>query len=238
MSADFPPATPHHALVPIFDDAWYLQGSVDFKPLVRLQRNMVVLRSEGELTLINAIRLDDEGLAALDALGTVAHVVKIGIHGMDDAFYLDRHDATHWAPPGTAEAIGATPLTDGALPHPALSLFLFEHTTKPEAALLHEGGGGLLITCDSVQHWEPSDLMSTAAKIVTGVMGFKHPAQIGPPWRKKMTPEGGSLRPDFDRLVALPFVNQIGAHGGLCRDEAKARLQDTIARVYGGGTPG
>jgi hypothetical protein len=238
MTTDLPAATPHDDLVRVFDDVWTLKGSVDFKPLVRLQRNMVVLRSGSELTLINAIRLDDAGLEKLDALGTVAHVVKIGVHGMDDAFYLDRNGAQHWVAPGMDTPGEARLLAETDLPHPDLSLFVFEHTKNPEAALLHSGDGGLLITCDSVQHWEPSDLMSTAAKLVTSVMGFKHPAQIGPPWRKVMTPDGGTLRPDFDRLVALPFVHLVGAHGGLCRDEAKARLQDTITRVYGAAPQG
>ena len=63
-------------------------------------------------------------------------------------------------------------------------------------------------------------------------MGFKHPAQIGPPWRKMMTPEGGSLKPDFDRLVQLPFKHLIGAHGGLASDNANELLRATIARTF------
>jgi hypothetical protein len=230
--SDFPPAMPHHALVPIFEDAWYLKGSVNFKPLVRLQRNMVVLRHDGELMLINSIRLNEAGEAALEALGTIAHVVKIGGHGMDDAYYADRFGAKRWGLPGVAESMGAQTLTADSLPRPGLSLFSFELTKAPEGALLLETDGGLLITCDSVQHWEPSDLMSLAAKMVTGVMGFKHPAQIGPPWRKKMTPEGGTLKPDFLRMAALPFTRQIGGHGGLCDENAAALLSATITRVY------
>lgn len=230
----FPEATPHHGLVPITADAWYLQGSVDLNPVVRLQRNMVVLRHDGQLTLVNAIRLDAAGEAALEALGTVAHVVKIGGHGMDDAWYLQRYGARHWALPGPAEELGAEVLSADHLPHPGLRLFVFAHTTKPESALLLEGDGGLLITCDAVQHWEPSDLMNWPAKVVTKLLGFRHPAQIGPPWRKLMTPEGGSLRPDFERLAALPFDRLIGGHGGLCETGAQARLRETIERVYAG----
>jgi len=49
-----------------------------------------------------------------------------------------------------------------------------------------------------------------------------------------MTPEGGTLRPDFERLVALPFEHLIGGHGGLCRGDARLRLRETITRVFGG----
>ena len=98
--------------------------------------------------------------------------------------------------------------------------------------LLVERDGGLLITCDSVQHWEPSNLMSFMAKAVTGVMGFKKPAQIGPPWRKVNTPEGSSLKPDFERIAQLPFDKLIGGHGGLAASGAQALLKASIAREF------
>jgi len=233
--SQYPAVMPHHGLKPICEDAWYLQGSVDFKPLVRLVRNMVVLRHEGALTLINSVRLNAKGEAALDVLGKVTHVVKIGIHGMDDAYYADRYGATLWDVPGADHGDRPQPRVMSAedLPHPGLSLFLFKDTKRPEAALVLNAGGGVLITCDSIQHWEPSDLMSLPAKLITKVMGFKHPANIGPPWCKLMTPEGGSLRPDFERLAALPFQQIIGGHGGLCKTNGPALLRATITRVYG-----
>jgi hypothetical protein len=229
--AKFPGVMPHHDLVPIFDDAWYLQGSVSFKPMIVLVRNMVVLRHDGELTLINAIRLNDAGEAALAALGEVVNVVQIGGHGMDNAYYADKYAAKMWGVPGVVPD-GGHEMSAEDLPHPGLTLFLFQDTRQPEAALLLNTGGGLLITCDSVQHWVPSDLMSFVARMVTAKMGFQHPAQIGPPWRKKMTPEGGSLKPDFERLLELPFTHLIGGHGGLARDNANELLKATIARTF------
>ncbi len=225
--SDFPAVMPHHDLLPIFDDTWLLQGSVKFKPFVVLQRNMVVLRHGTELTLINAIRLNDPTEAALLELGTVSNVVKIGVHGMDDAYYADKFDAKQWGLKDRPNILAAD-----NLPHPGLSLFLFELTKAPEAALLLDVDDGLLITCDSVQHWEQTDLSSFVGNLVTSVMGFKNPAQIGPPWRKKMTPEGGSLKPDFDRMVALPFKHLVGGHGGLCRGNADTALAATMERVF------
>lgn len=224
--SNHPAVMPHGALEPIFDDAWFLTGSVNFKPLVRLGRNMVVLRHDGELTLINSIRLDPDGEAALDALGKVAHVVKIGFHGMDDAYYVEKHSAKQWA---IADAPGAL-VEDGEFPIPGVKIFMFEDTNKPEAALLVARDGGLLITCDSVQHWAPQPLASPLANLITGFLGFKKPAQLGPPWRKIMTPAGGSLRPDFERLAALPFSKLIGGHGGLLSANAPELLKASIER--------
>ncbi len=224
MTQQFPPVQPHGSLEPIFEDAWYVTGSVVFKPLLRLPRNMVILRHGGELTVINSVRLDAEGESALDALGKVTHVMKIGFHGMDDAYYVDRYEAKMWT-------VGDGSLSeDSQLPFPDARVFMFKQTVVPEAALLVEREGGLLITCDSVQHWVPKDVMSRAAKIVTRLIGFQQPAQIGPPWRKRQTPPDGSLKSDFERLADLPFQCLIGGHGGLLESNGPTLLRASIQR--------
>jgi len=234
VTQQFAAVEPHGSLVPIINDVWYVTGSVAFKPLVRLPRNMVVVRHQGELTLINAVRLDEEGTAELDALGKVAHLMRIGFHAMDDAFYLDQYDAKLWVVAGTgAQASNASIgelSEDTKLPFPHSQVFIFKKTIRPEAAILIDRDGGLLITCDSVQHWAPSTLMSPMAKVLTRLIGFQKPAQIGPPWRKKQTPQGASLLPDFERLAALPFNQLIGGHGGLLKKAAAAQLAVSIDR--------
>ena len=232
---DLPGLEPHGSLQEFAPDIYTLTGSVVMAPLLRLPRNMVVVRSGGDLTLINAVRLNDEGLEALDALGAVKHVVKIGMHGMDNAFYVQKYGARLWALPGVEHGHGqktTDELSEDNLPFAGCRLFAFEATNQPEAALLHEKAE-LLITCDSVQNWTSTEGCSPAASLVTRMMGFIKPAQIGPPWRKRMTPKGGSLQPDFERLASLPFRHLIGGHGDPLRDHAKDRFKETIKRVYG-----
>ncbi len=234
MTEAFPPVEPHGSLEQIIDDVWYLTGSVAFKPLLRLPRNMVVVRNGGELTVINSVRLNAEGEAALDALGKVTNVMKIGFHSMDDAYYVDRYGAKMWAIGEDGASAGVEQITENTqLPFPNARVFMFKETTIPEAAILVERDGGLLITCDSNQHWVPKDVMSLGAKIVTRFLGFQHPAQIGPVWRKRLTPPEGSLKPDFDRLVALPFERIIGGHGGLLESNGPATLKATMERELG-----
>lgn len=224
MTQQFPAVQPHGSLEPIFEDAWYVTGSVVFKPLLRLPRNMVILRHGGELTVINSVRLDAAGESALDALGKVTHVMKIGFHGMDDAYYVDRYGAKMWT------VRDGSLSEDSQLPFPDGSVFMFKQTVVPEAALLVERKRGLLITCDSVQHWVPKDVMSWAAKIVTRLIGFQQPVQIGPPWRKRQTPPNGSLKSDFERLADLPFQCLIGGHGGLLESNGPTLLRASIQR--------
>ena len=71
------------------------------------------------------------------------------------------------------------------------------------------------------------------AKPVTHLMGFMKPANIGPPWKRLMTKPGGSLRPDFERLLELPFENLVGAHGQPLLGGANAALRRTVERVFG-----
>jgi hypothetical protein len=205
-------------------------------PGITISRIMTILRHQGSLTLVNSIRLDETGLTALEALGSVDHLIKIGTHGMDDPFYVDRCGAKTWALPG-AKWHGLTidnPLElDAALPVPWLDLFIFDQTTVREAALIAERGNGLLITCDSVQHWPDLTGCSFLAKSVTQLMGFtRHPVVIGPPWRKRVTPAGGSLEPDFRRILEFPFDQLVGGHGAPLMASAKAELLATVDLIW------
>ncbi|MCB9780949.1 MAG: hypothetical protein H6742_20440 [Alphaproteobacteria bacterium] len=235
----FPDVLPHGVLEPLAPGIHWVRGSVRMGPGVLIPRTMVVLQHEGELTLVSAVRLDDQGIAALDALGRVAHIVKIGTHGMDDAWYLDRYDARLWAAAGMTHQDPTLTIdhgftADGPFPVPWVTPFLFEQTRRPEAALLAARGHGVLITCDSVQHWPDLEGCSALAKPVTVAMGFLKPANIGPPWRRIMTPPGGSLRPDYERLLALPFDTVVGGHGKPLVGGAKDALRATVKRVFGG----
>jgi hypothetical protein len=52
---------------------------------VSFSRNMTVVREAGRLVIINSLRLDEQSLRSLDALGKVTDVIRIaGFHGMDD----------------------------------------------------------------------------------------------------------------------------------------------------------
>jgi len=252
MTQMFPKAEPHGALQPIFEDAWFLTGSIQMAPLLRIARNMVVLRHGGELSLINSVRLDEAGESALLALGKVAHVLKIGLHGRDDAYYLERFSAKVWCLPdqlghpdlaqrdpdaglgaGSEQRSPKLLTKECRLPIPGARLFLFEATQRQEAAILLEKEGGLLVTCDSLQPYAPSELISPLGRLASRLMGFEYPLQIGRPWRKRQTPKGGSLRGDFERLEALPFQRIIGGHGGLLQDQVKGHLRAAIERELG-----
>ncbi|MCA9697656.1 MAG: hypothetical protein KC431_09035, partial [Myxococcales bacterium] len=108
-SDEFTPVEPHGAIEPAFTDVHIVSGTVRMMPLMRITRTMTIVRVGDELTLINAVRLDDAGEAALAKLGKVAHVLRIGTHAMDDRYYQRRHGARYWALPGMRHAEGLKP---------------------------------------------------------------------------------------------------------------------------------
>lgn len=234
---EYSPAWPHGALAAAFPDVFVVVGTnktshagVDFQT----SRTMTVVREAGALTLLNTVRLDDAGLRALETLGEVRHVVRLGaFHGRDDPFYCDRYGATLWALPGVEHADGRAtgrPLADGG-PGPLADGAAFEFTSSrlPEAALLLARAGGILITCDAIQNWTHVDrFFSPECGAMFAAQGLIGPANIPSTWI-------GACQPridDFRRLLALPFRHLISGHGEPLRDEAHPRIAASVAAVF------
>lgn len=234
--SQFPAVQPHGPLEELTDGIYWVQGTMRLGPGTRINRNMVVVRTGSELTLISPVRLSPKGEEALERLGQVKHVVKIGaLHSLDDAYCIWRFGARYWALPGAepCEIPVHEVLRDDHLPVEDAQLFVFVATNEPEGALILNREGGVLITCDSVQNWPDTQRCSLPAKWAVRAMGLtKRPAQIGPPWRSRMTPKQGSLEPDFQRLVERDFKHLIGGHGAPLMDTAKDALEATVAATF------
>ena len=77
-----PPVYPHGPLEQIGESLYAVRGSIRMNAMVRITRNMGVVKNGNELTLVNPIRVNEQGLKSLDALGTVKHIVRLGaFHG-------------------------------------------------------------------------------------------------------------------------------------------------------------
>lgn len=202
---------------------------------MRMNRNMVIVKSGDELTLINPVRLSDAALSQLDALGNVRHVLRLGdFHGLDDRFYVDRYQAEFWCQsrPETYKVPMANHVINAAEspPMPDAQFFVYEAAKYPEACLLLKNLK-LLITTDSIQYWADWSYTTFLSRCVLRMMGFKLTLLIGGPWLKRVTPEGGSLVADFERLLRLDFEHVVGAHGQLLHDAAKPMLEAAIAKA-------
>ena len=233
----YPPAYPHDAVEGIGPDMFMVRGSIRMNPLMRITRNMAIVRDGGELTLINPIRLSEDGERQLTELGTPKRILRLGcFHGVDDPYYVDTFDVEFWAQPGGTTYPGPKidfELAEGAaLPFPDAELFCFRGTTQPEAALLIKRAGGILLTCDAIQNYGDYKHNTLLAKLMMPFIGFPKTTLIGPLWLKAMTPEGGTLKSEFERLLGLDFERLLSAHGSLLDSGAHAAVERAIAKTY------
>ncbi len=232
----YPTAFPHDPITPIFENVYLVHGSIRIGPGMHMNRNMVIVKNGDELTLINPVRLNDEALITLERLGSVRHVMRLGdFHGLDDRFYVDRYQAEFWcqSPPDTYKLpIASHVISSAAIPPvPNAQFFVYEAAKFPEACLLLEDLK-LLITTDSIQYWADWSYTTFLTRCILRLMGFELTLLIGGPWLKRVTPQGGSLVPDFERLLALDFEHVVGAHGQLLREAAKPMLKVAISKSF------
>ncbi|MBI2792514.1 MAG: hypothetical protein HYX61_11195 [Gammaproteobacteria bacterium] len=233
----YSPAWAHGELQEIFPNIFFVMGTnITTHEGVELQHscNMVVVKHGNELTLINTVRLNDKGLAALDNVGHVTNVVRIGaFHGRHDAFYLDRYSAKLWALKGMQHAnekitdVELTPQSQ--MPFPNCALFVFETSIHPEGILHLNQEGGILITCDSVKNWTAIDeFFSEQTGKLYENLGFLGTATISKIWQQACQIQAQ----DFARLKLLSFKHLLSAHGEPLLKVADEKLAKTIKQEF------
>ncbi len=233
----YSPAWEHGEIREIFPNIFFVMGTnKTTHEGVELQHscNMVVVKNADELTLINTVRLNDEGLLALDRLGKVANVVRIGpFHGRHDAFYVDKYTAKLWALKGMQHSHDKTTdvelILNGKMPFPDCSLFVFETSTQPEGVLHLQREGGILITCDSVKNWTRADrfFSDETAKLYQN-LGFFGTASISTIWLQACQVQAQ----DFSKLLQLPFKHLLSAHGEPLLNVAHEQLALSVQQTF------
>jgi len=242
---EMPKAMKHGDLEEVFKNVFVVKGSLSFKkPLpMSFSRNMTVIREGDALTIVNSVRLSDEGLKQLDALGQVQNIVRLaGFHGMDDPFYKDRYGATVWSVDapyavGTstdpaAEDIYFAPdhkiSTATDLPIEDAQIVAINSAKPKEALLLLRRDGGILVSGDCLQNWaKPDKYFSFLAKIFMRRGGFIKAANVGPAWLKFTKADTAEIR----GLLGLEFDKLIPAHGEVISSGAKESYRSVISAL-------
>ncbi len=213
-----------------------LHASIKMGPGMRMNRNMIILQSGQELILINPVRMSEEGFAALDLLGKVSKIIRLGdFHGLDDEFYLSRYKCGFWAQQGqeTYKSPSPTKVINSSTAGPIKNseFFIFESAIFPEAVLFIKEHK-LLITTDSIQYHSDWSYFSWFTKLAFKLLGFKAGLNIGGPWLRRVTPKGETLKKDFEVILTLDFEAIIAAHGALIENGAKELLKAEMSNVF------
>jgi hypothetical protein len=230
-------AMPHGPIQEIFKDVFFVTGTMRnefFGSMWQFSRNMTVVRENGNLTIINSVRLKDEALAELDRLGKVINVVRIGdMHGVDDPFYVDRYQAKFWAMPGMRVQEGLTVDKElregGEMPFGDCTLFEFKTVARPEGILRLDREGGIMIACDSLQNWvEPDQFFDEETVPTMEKMNFFKKAGLGLAWLHESHPKPE----DFERLKKVHYKHALCGHGYPLKHEAQEEYHKTIAQFF------
>jgi hypothetical protein len=238
-----PPAYKHGELREVLPGLHVVTGTVKLPGAlpVRFSRNMTVVRQGERLVLVNSVRLDDAGLAALDKLGRVTDVVRLaGNHGSDDPFYAERYGAKVWAIKGQRYTAGfdtSSPTTyftphhevDASAELPIAGATLFVIDSKPsEGLLVLADHGGVVVSGDCLQNWAAADeYFSWLARPMMKLMGFIKAHNVGPAWLKACKPPKDQLRAILD----LTFANVLPAHGAPVLGDARERYRAALERA-------
>jgi len=239
-----PKALAHGAITELFENIWFVKGAVKMPMLMpmKISRSMTIIRnaSSNELTLINSMRLSEEGLAALEKFGKVTNVIRIaGFHGRDDGFYRERYAAKLFAIEGQTytRKLEKADTEDGYLqpdvwlnkdsdlPVESAMLKIFETANPKEAVVLLQRDGGILISGDSLQNTPAADqFVNFPARFMMKKMGFFKEYNIGPGWLQFADPDHSDVRSVLD----LAFEHVLPAHGNPVINGAKEKYRPAL----------
>lgn len=242
MTRPHPPAYPHGALQEVLPNVFFVTGSIKVGPM-RASRTMTVVREAERLVVINSMRLNEAGLAKLDALGKVTDVIRPGgFHGSDDPFYKERYGSKSWAIEGQTYFSGINPekgkvyfepdayLSAGSeLPIEGASLIVF-NTATPEAIVRLPAGGGTLVSADAMHNWGPDEYFNLAGKLAMRAAGMFKPHRLGGGWLKSQKPD----RQQVGALLDVEFDNVLPGHGAAVIGGAKDKYRPHIEEYAAG----
>jgi hypothetical protein len=233
----FPEQLPHGEIQEIFPDVFFIKGQSKFETqgnTAQFTRAMTIIRDSNRLTLVNSLRLNEEGLQALEGLGKVENIVRIGAnHGRDDAFYCDRYNVPVWALNGTQHdrpvKTEATLIAGNNGPVKDASVVVFGSIPAPEAVVFLNRSGGILISCDSLQNMiGPDEFFDAQSTEMMKKAGFFRSGNIGPAWRARLQPDVS----DFERILALEFKHLLPSHGDPLLEDAHSVISQTVKDIY------
>ena len=105
---------PHRPIEVVADNLWRVEGKLETMPLRRVMT--IARREDGDLVIHNAMALDDESMARIDAWGRVGFiVVPNGYHRLDARVYKDRYPAARvLCPRGARRKVEEVVAVEGA----------------------------------------------------------------------------------------------------------------------------
>lgn len=227
---------PHSNIKQIFPNIFFVMGTniTEYEGItLQHSRNMIIIQDQDKLSLINTVKLNQQGLDELDALGTVENVIRLGsFHGRDDDFYLDHYNAKLWALPNMEHKNNRKAdfilSADGIMPFSNCKLFTLASSKFPEAILHIDQDGGILVTCDSIKNWLAKDeFFSDKTASLYEKQNFFGCATITEIWLQATQVKKSELL----NLLNLDFRHLLSAHGAPLLNDAYEQVSRTLSQI-------
>lgn len=224
---------PHGALRQLAPGLHCVEGAFGRSPLGR--RMTVITLPSGALALHSAIRMDEAGMAALDALGPVAAViVPTTFHSTDAPWFAARYPAASLlAPRSSLPRLGkrlptALPLDEGWSDDlaGALAWQQIEGARHHEAVFFHAASRTLILTDLVFNLGAEFTGLSRLLLRINGIYGRFGPSRL---LRYGFVRDKAALLDSVRRMEAWDYDRIVMSHGEVLEGGGKARLREAFA---------
>lgn len=237
------PVTRHGELTQVLDNVFIVRGTFPMSWGVLIERTMTIVRRGDQLTIFNAVRVNESVESEIQKLGSIRHLVRMAIgHGFDDSYYLDTFHPTYWTVEGMEPYPGTNPSDhqvftekhDGnntTLPIPEMKFVILKTRRGPELVSWIPDGGGTVLTCDFLQNTITPEYANWCGKRVTYWFGFQGECKCVPVWRHVFGTDG--LWEDIERgVLNWEFENLISGHGEAKLGNARSIVEKNLKEVF------
>lgn len=229
------PILPHGPLEALSDTLWRVEGAL---PKIPLRRVMAVARyPDGRLVIHNAICLNDQTRAALEALGRPSYlIVPNGWHRLDAAAYKARYPSIRvLCPRGAARRVAQKVAVDGdidSLPRQdGIEMRHLAGIREAEGVLSVRGADGVSLVLNDIVFHQPHlpGVHGLVMRYLTDSTGGPKVTRIG---RWFVTQDKAALRRDLETLAETPALRRVlVAHGTLMDQSPAADLRRAAATL-------
>lgn len=226
---------PHRPIEEVTENLWRVEGELEGMPLRRVMT--IARREDGDLVIHNAMALDDESMARIDAWGRVGFIlVPNGFHRLDAHVYKDRYPAARvLCPRGARRKVEEVVAVEGAYEDfpadPTITLETLDGVGDQEGVMIVRSRDGVTLVFNDAVFNMPHGRGFTGwiFRHVTQSTGGPRVSRIAKLFVLK---DRAAFRAHLLRLADTPALQRmIVSHHEMVPDDAGAALRQAAATV-------
>ena len=226
---------PHRPIEVVADNLWRVEGKLENMPLKRVMT--IARRSDGQLVVHNAVALDEESMAKIEAWGPVAWlVVPNGFHRLDARIFKDRYpQARVLCPAGATKKVAEVVAVDGNYADfpvdPAVAFETLDGVGEQEGVMIVRSPDGVTLVFNDAVFNMP-DVKGFTGWILRNITQSTGGPRISRIVKLFVVKDRRRFREHLLRLADTPALRRmIVSHDRMVRDDAAAALRAAAATI-------